>query len=157
MKQNNVKTDRKSKPKKNTEEMKLSNNLLPRQEELEKELSFFEIGEEDVNLDRVRADFEQLNDTMTKSAAEYERIDGKLVETTNRLEELKIKIEKLKEKESQESRKLQNESKSMEKLLNNRGLLISKREEIQRKIRDIGSLPAKSQKKFQNAQLGTCH
>jgi len=43
----------------------------------------------------------------------------------------------------------------MEKLLNNRGLLISKREEIQRKIRDIGSLPAKSQKNFKtpNSEL----
>ena len=53
-----------------------------------------------------------------------------------------MKIDKLKAKESEEALRIQSESKVMEKLINKRSLLLQKKEECMRKIRELGSLPA---------------
>lgn len=45
------------------------------------------------------------------------------------------------------------DQKMMERLTNKRGLLIKKREECMRKIRELGSLPADTNTKYQNFSL----
>ena len=45
------------------------------------------------------------------------------------------------------------DQKIMERLTNKRGLLIKKREECMRKIRELGSLPADTNTKYQNFSL----
>jgi len=45
------------------------------------------------------------------------------------------------------------DQKIMERLTNKRGLLIKKREECMRKIRELGSLPADTSTKYQNLSL----
>jgi len=56
-------------------------------------------------------------------------------------EKLKKDIEKLKQEESNSTRSLQDEWKTMEKLLTRRNILLQKRDELERKIRDLGPLP----------------
>jgi structural maintenance of chromosome 3 (chondroitin sulfate proteoglycan 6) len=53
-----------------------------------------------------------------------------------------VKIDKLKAKENEEALRVQSEAKVMEKLINKRSLLLQKKEECMRKIRELGSLPA---------------
>ena len=49
--------------------------------------------------------------------------------------------------------KIAEDQKIMERLTNKRGLLIKKREECMRKIRELGSLPADTNTKYQNLSL----
>jgi len=49
--------------------------------------------------------------------------------------------------------KIAEDQKVMERLTNKRGLLIKKREECMRKIRELGSLPADTNTKYQSCSL----
>ena len=49
--------------------------------------------------------------------------------------------------------KIAEDQKIMERLTNKRGLLIKKREECMRKIRELGSLPADTNTKYQSLSL----
>lgn len=51
-------------------------------------------------------------------------------------------------KESEEAKQLRGESEKMEKLLNKKSILLQKRDELERKIREIGSLPTTEVESF---------
>lgn len=67
--------------------------------------------------------------------------------------ELKKSIENEKSTESESNRQLDDQTKGMEKLLNKRSVLLQKKEECTRKIRELGSLPTESLGKFKNHTL----
>lgn len=152
----NARADLQAKTK--AEELKLSEHLFTRQEELEKEISSLELVEETVNLDQSKIDLTALQSSIQKHTEEFEKVQKEIVTATDRVYELKENVENLREvslqlltylllqQEEQSRTKLQDESKSMEKLLNNRSVFLQKREDCQKKLRDIGSLPSKSQK-----------
>eukprot|EP01126_Amoeba_proteus_P045540 TRINITY_DN5103_c0_g1_i12.p1 TRINITY_DN5103_c0_g1~~TRINITY_DN5103_c0_g1_i12.p1 ORF type:complete len:879 (-),score=294.76 TRINITY_DN5103_c0_g1_i12:265-2832(-) len=138
---------------KNSEQIKLSENLLSRQEELEKILSSIELDEGSANLDYSKVELSTLLSAQDKNLAEFKDIEDRIVVLTQRVEDLKENIEKLREEDERSRVKLQEESKGMEKLLNTRSVLTQKKEECQRKLRDIGSLPSKSQKGYQDKEV----
>lgn len=57
------------------------------------------------------------------------------------------------EAESEANRKLEDQTKNMEKLLNKRSVLLQKRDENTRKIRELGSLPTEALSKFRDFTL----
>jgi len=134
--------------------LKLTNHLLPRKNEIEKELSSLEISSEEANVDGTRAELEAIKAAMAKSQESYNTIEQQINEKTVLIDdELKERIESLKEQESDGNRKLQDESKLIEKLLNNRSLLLQKKDNIQNKLRDVGSLPTKTQTMYQDQPI----
>eukprot|EP01125_Pyxidicula_operculata_P020338 TRINITY_DN7501_c0_g1_i1.p1 TRINITY_DN7501_c0_g1~~TRINITY_DN7501_c0_g1_i1.p1 ORF type:complete len:658 (-),score=179.46 TRINITY_DN7501_c0_g1_i1:792-2645(-) len=138
---------------KSSEENRLTNNLLSRQEELEKQLSLMEFVQVDTNVQRTRQDLDVISESLSKTDTEYRRVDARITELSVEEDELKSQIDILKEKESEASKRLQDESKSVEKFVNQRSLLQQKRDDIQKKLRDIGSLPSKSQKEFEDRSV----
>jgi structural maintenance of chromosome 3 (chondroitin sulfate proteoglycan 6) len=75
-------------------------------------------------------------------------MDKDIASLAQKANDLSTNIDELKNTELKATRSLQDESKKMESLLNKRSVWLQKREEAQRKIREIGSVPAESSAKF---------
>jgi structural maintenance of chromosome 3 (chondroitin sulfate proteoglycan 6) len=73
-----------------------------------------------------------------KIAAKTDEIEKQM----KQIRDLKNAKEELKALEANYERTLQDEAKDLEQLLNRRNLLLVKREDLMKKIRDLGSLPS---------------
>lgn len=82
---------------KKVEELKLSEHLLTRQEELEKEISSLELVEETVNIDQSKVDLTELQSSIRKHEEEFERVQKAITTSTDRIYELKESVENLRE------------------------------------------------------------
>jgi structural maintenance of chromosome 3 (chondroitin sulfate proteoglycan 6) len=135
----------------------LQNLLLKRQEELEGVLNSLEISEEQTRLKRVQSDLDGVNASLNDINTRQQQFEKKIEDNNKTINKIKNEIEDLKKSENEAQKRLQNESKNMERLLNKRSMLLQKREESLKKIRDIGSLPTEALEKFRDLTLQEMH
>jgi chromosome segregation ATPase len=82
---------------KNLVELSLSENLLVREEELEKHVSVIEFGGEGVDLDQTRTDLTDTESNLTTTTTSSNRVTTKIAEVTTEMEKLKNRIDELQE------------------------------------------------------------
>jgi len=148
----------------------LNANLLKRKAELQEEMDNRKIAQQPATLDQMSKELERV-EALVEEATKRQKgttsppspppnwpsfywvmvdqspccssdIEKEIDDKTEQIRTQKVKIDKLKAKESEEALRIQSESKVMEKLINKRSLLLQKKEECMRKIRELGSLPA---------------
>lgn len=78
-------------------ELSLSENLLVREEELEKHVTVIEFGEGGVDLDQSKAELSNIETRLSNAINESNRVNTQLTEVSSNIDKLKNKIEELKE------------------------------------------------------------
>ncbi|KAH7431807.1 hypothetical protein KP509_08G067300 [Ceratopteris richardii] len=127
-------------------ESALSTNLVKRQQELEAQLSV-------IDPDALKVDLKE-------KLVELESAKVSVVDATRHLKAITDQAEKLR-KQINELKGLKDEFKDekndLEQLFNRKNLLQAKREDIMKKIRDLGSLPSDAFEKYQRKGLKELH
>lgn len=123
-------------------------------------------------LDQVEQELNDLRETEGKTAlnattSELEAINKRVKETTSRTEELESLIDKTeveskdriksmdrwKNMEKDHMEAINHDTKELEKMTNRQGMLLKKKEECMKKIRELGSLPQEAFEKYQTLSL----
>lgn len=134
-------------------ETSLSQNLLRRQAELLSQTEGINIEARAAALVLKRQEADSAHGAAQDARRQVKDLVDKLDRDTKQLTSLKSQRDELKEAEDMYERTLQNEAKDLESLLNKRNLLLQKREDLMKKIRDLGSLPSDAFEKYQNKHL----
>ncbi|KAJ7531678.1 hypothetical protein O6H91_14G053900 [Diphasiastrum complanatum] len=124
----------------------LSTNLVRRQQELEANLAA-------IDPESLSADLELRNQDLKFAKASVDEASRQLKAVVDQIEKHTKQIRDLRNAKDE----LKDEAKDLEQLLNRRNLLQVKREDIMKKIRDLGSLPSDAFEKYQRKSLKELH
>jgi structural maintenance of chromosome 3 (chondroitin sulfate proteoglycan 6) len=120
----------------------LIKSLIPRRRKLLRDIS--SLNHEDLleKINQVKQDLsisklllEESEDSSAKTGDRYEEISESIRELQNNFEDLKKKEDSLREQ-------IRGESNSINKILNNRSILLQKKEKCVKNIRELGSIPS---------------
>jgi len=127
---------------KNQLENLLNENLVKRQQELEAKGETLESESDKQQFKEVTTALDAIQNSIKEITDRQQVVEEQLEKMEQRKTQLRKDIEKLKSAELNSEKALQDESKKMEKLLNKRSLLLQRKDDCMRKIREIGSLPS---------------
>jgi structural maintenance of chromosome 3 (chondroitin sulfate proteoglycan 6) len=123
-------------------EMLLSVNLVRRQQELQAQLMASDTQGIIDDLAVKRQDLKDAKAAVDEATHQLKSKTDQIDKQTKQIQDLKNAKEELKALEANYERTLQDEAKDLEQLLNRRNILHVKREDLMKKIRDLGSLPS---------------
>eukprot|EP00899_Mesostigma_viride_P022420 jgi/Mesvir1/3362/Mv04256-RA.1 len=135
----------------------LATNLVKREGELKAQLEATEARLQAHELEVRARELRTLSDEVADVTRQQKELDEAAVAAHRRILELTSKIDDQKTKEQEQERHLQDEAKEMESLLHRRNLLHQKREDLMKKIRDLGSLPSDAFEKYGDKSLKELH
>ena len=134
--------------KKNMIENELDNNLRRRKNQLHTQMQDLGSVEKKHELENASNDLATLSETFDANKARLHQIDTQLDELNVEFETLQEKLEENKNQERETQEKIDTETKSLETITNKQSLLVKRKEECNKKIRDLGSLPNESFEKY---------
>uniref|UniRef100_A0A8C8BQV7 Structural maintenance of chromosomes protein n=1 Tax=Oncorhynchus tshawytscha TaxID=74940 RepID=A0A8C8BQV7_ONCTS len=107
-------------------------------------------------LDQVEQELNELRETeggtmLTATSSELEGINKRIKDTLARSEDLDVLIDKAEIEEQNDA--INHDTKELEKMTNRQGMLLKKKEECMKKIRELGSLPQEAFEKYQTLTL----
>lgn len=138
-------------------EASLSTNLVKRQQELEAQLSSNDPEVLTVDLEAKRQELLSAKSAVDEATWHLKAVVDQIEKYTKQVNDLKASKDELKTLEDNYEKTLQDEKKDLEQLLNKRNLLQVKREDLMKKIRDLGSLPSDAFEKYQKKSLKELH
>lgn len=103
-----------------------------------------------VELQEVTEQLQKVQQRVKEIDKSIKETEKELKELASTIDELRAQLENVNGEEAAAHAKQLSESKEMEKLLGRRTLYVTKREECQRKIRELGSLPADAFDKYKD-------
>lgn len=135
----------------------LNSNLLKRQQELTKRLQQADVEADRQRLEARRQEAEQAAAAVQQLTERERSLEAELEEANKRVRALKEDADNLKDTETVEAQHVQDEEKALETLMSRRSTAQAKRAELERKIKDLGSLPAEAFEKYQDHRLQDLH
>ncbi|KAG7275326.1 hypothetical protein CRUP_035953 [Coryphaenoides rupestris] len=131
----------------------LNENLRKRLDQVEQELNELRETEGGTVLTATTSELDGINKRVKDTLARSEDLDG-LVDTT----EVEIKdhlksMDRWKNIEKEQNDAINHDTKELEKMTNRQGMLLKKKEECMKKIRELGSLPQEAFEKYQTLTL----
>ena len=119
----------------------LTDNLLRRKQEKEQELEDLSMVNKSADLESLCSDYATIEARLNDTNARMTEVAGQQQELLEQQKEIESDLEEWKAKEKELNDLITEDSKQMDKLANKKSLLLKKKEEAQRKMREIGSLP----------------
>eukprot|EP00850_Spirogloea_muscicola_P014975 SM000111S18798 [mRNA] locus=s111:204108:212996:+ [translate_table: standard] len=138
-------------------EVVLASNLVKRQEELEKSLAQIDPAARADELALRESDAADALTNIQETTRNQKRVKDELGKTLKLVQELKNSRDEIKSLEDAYERSVQDERKELEQLVNRRSLLLQKKDDLTRKIRDLGSLPSDAFEKYKDKMLKELH
>lgn len=138
---------------KNQLENVLSNNLRKHHDKLVQELDEMTFEGKEQELKSMKEELTSLDKSREKTSELWQMVVNKLNEVTAKIKEKEDELETWKNKERERRLKLEEDSKSVEKLASKRSVLVKKKDECMKKIRELGSLPADAFDKYQSTPV----
>eukprot|EP01135_Chromosphaera_perkinsii_P000613 Nk52_evm16s136 gene=Nk52_evmTU16s136 len=138
---------------KNVLENLLETNLKKRRDEAQTEMERLQGTDAATVYDSKKQELSEVCEKIKQSKLRREQVETKLKDKTMLLNGQSAVLEQKQALEREKADSIQGETKKMEKLINQRTLLLQKKEENMRKIRDLGSLPSEAFEKYQNKSL----
>ncbi|GAB6024529.1 hypothetical protein CHUAL_009682 [Chamberlinius hualienensis] len=135
---------------KNKLENLLSNNLMRRKEELVAALQEISLEDRKRRLDNSMAESVSVSKRIDDVNKNLKDLEKKLERCMHDQKSIQHELENWKAQERETQEKLNDDSKDLEKMVNKQALLLKKKEECTRKIRELGSLPSDAFDKYQN-------
>ena len=143
--------------KKNMIENELENNLKRRQEQLVNQLQDLGGAEKKHKLENSKNDLSLMAERFEANKTRLDEIDTQLDDLNVEFETLQENLEENKNQERETQDKIDTETKSLETVTNKQSLLVKRKEECLKKIRDLGSLPNESFDKYQKMNSKQLH
>ncbi|RIA90233.1 chromosome segregation protein sudA [Glomus cerebriforme] len=131
---------------KNVLENELNANLKRRREELLIHIESLTTTDDD-QIHSTKDELEKLIQDMSERADE---IEAELKNSSTFLSEKSSELEKLKSEQIERQQKLERQQKNVDKFLSKRKLILQKKEECTKNIRELGALPDEAFKKYEN-------
>ena len=119
----------------------LVDNLLRRKQEKEQEFEDLGMINRSAELESLQADYTIMETRLAETDARMGEVGGQNQELLEQQKQLENDLEEWKAREKELNDVITEDSKQMDKLANKKSLLLKKKEEAQRKMREIGSLP----------------
>ncbi|CCH46336.1 Structural maintenance of chromosomes protein [Wickerhamomyces ciferrii] len=134
--------------------VELEEELVPRYNELVKEQEKTNQGSLDNDLQNLSQDLENLEEHKASVYEELKKVERHIKDTETHLKKKEEALDKANDQQRKLIRNVENFQKSSEKYLSKKSLLSSRREETQRKIRELGALPEEAFQEFENLSSG---
>lgn len=138
-------------------EVVLSTNLVKRQQELQAQLAASDSQSLMQDVEVRKQDLKDAKTSVDEAVQQTKLVADQIDKHAKQIRDLKQALEDLKGLEDKYKLTLQDESKDLEQLLNRRNLLHVKREDLMKKIRDLGSLPSDAFEKYQKKSIKELH
>ncbi|XP_032229709.1 structural maintenance of chromosomes protein 3 [Nematostella vectensis] len=136
-------------------ENQLNNNLILRRNELSQALEEISIEDQQQQLETRRADLKAVVHVVKKARERLKELESEVSHVAKKKTKAQTKLEEWKVIERSRLEAIQEDARSLEKIANKRSLLVKKKDECMKKIRELGSLPSDAFDKFQKTALKT--
>lgn len=131
----------------------LTNNLLKTKAELQRELAEISHSDKMQQLEVTNTELSHLDATIKQNQQRYGEVQSSLDAHSKTIKVQDKALDKWRTVEREQQESISEESKQLEKLASKRSLLLNKKEDSMRKIRELGSLPSDAFEKFMNLTL----
>ncbi|KAL1425431.1 hypothetical protein MTO96_003513 [Rhipicephalus appendiculatus] len=138
---------------KNKLENLLNNNLYRRKEELEAALQEISVEDRRRKLENSQAELGSVNARITDVNTNLKALEKQVEANTKEQKDLQSQLEHWKSQERDWQERINDDAKDLEKMTSRQSVLLKKKDECMRKIRELGSLPADAFEKYQNLSL----
>lgn len=125
-------------------ELELNENLRRRRDELKSKLDSAETSEAAAPVEDVairKKEVKQLTTVIEQLAGRLDELDSEMDDCRKEIVELEAAKEKKESQQSEETRSIDRQQKSVERYLAKRQLLVARKDECNKNIRDLGVLP----------------
>lgn len=141
--------------KKNSLENVLNNNLKRKRDELRQSLEEISLEDRNLHLETLKSDLHSVLEIISQSSAQQKELEEEIRSLTSRKSELQTSLDEWKSVEKLKRDAIDDDAKHMEKIAHKRSLLMKKKEDCTKKIRELGSLPADAFDKHQKTPVKT--
>ncbi|RXM35486.1 Structural maintenance of chromosomes protein 3 [Acipenser ruthenus] len=131
----------------------LNENLRKRLDQVEQELNELRETEGGTVLTATTSELEGINKRVKDTLARSEDLDVLIDKTEIEIKDLQKSMERWKNIEKDQNDAINHDTKELEKMTNRQGMLLKKKEECMKKIRELGSLPQEAFEKYQTLTL----
>merc|ERR1719505_298199 len=131
----------------------LNRNLYKRREALKQSLEEVNMEDKNEQLELKKVDLEDCSKNLEKSTERITELDKDMKGRKADVKKLQNSLEKWKTIEREKQTAIEEDAKNMEKIANKKSLLVKKKEECMKKIRELGSLPADAFDKYQKTPV----
>lgn len=129
----------------------LEDNYRPRREQLFKKLQHsLESSADNVLINQVETELLSCNEELNELRAKYDQLQEQTESTQSELKKKQDQLEKINDQQRQILKKLESFSKGSEKNLNKKSILSLRRDQINKKIRELGVLPEEAFSNYVN-------
>lgn len=120
----------------------LNSNLRRRAKDLRQTLSSTNTDPATYNLASRKKELEVVSQELSVAENREREAEGVLEETAKEMKAVESAKEKMLEKSAVDERTVEDRNKQLESLTNKKSILLTKRSELERRVRDLGTLPA---------------
>lgn len=135
---------------KNRMEMLLNNNLLKKLDRLQVDLQEMTGEDRKQKLEMLRLELESTNQRQAEVNKHFKELDDQIEACNKENRELLRNLEMWKSREREHQERINEDAKELEKMTNKQSLLLKKKDDCMKKIRELGSLPSDAFEKYQN-------
>ncbi|KAJ3614725.1 hypothetical protein NHX12_018296 [Muraenolepis orangiensis] len=128
----------------------LNENLRKRLDQVEQELNELRETEGGTVLTATTSELDGINKRVKDTLARSEELDGLVDKTEVEIKDHLKSMDRWKNIEKEQNDAINCDTKELEKMTNRQGMLLKKKEECMKKIRELGSLPQEAFEKFQS-------
>lgn len=138
---------------KNKLENLLNNNLCRRRDELEAALQEISVEDRKQKLDSESQEMNLISGRIETVLEQVKALDDNIEKMAKKQKELQMEIERKKTEERDTIERINEDSKDLDKITSKNSMLSKKIEDCMRKIRELGTLPADAEMKYNNMSL----
>ncbi|XP_039261631.1 structural maintenance of chromosomes protein 3-like [Styela clava] len=131
----------------------LEDNLVRRKEQLMQEMQELSVDVRKQKLEQSDKDRTITEEKLRSTDARLKELETEVMKLERDQGNLSAKVEDLRSKEREMREKITDDARELEKVTNKQSMLIKKKDESMRKIRDLGSLPQDSFDKYQGLSV----
>lgn len=141
--------------KKNTLENVLNNNLKRKRDELKQALEEVSLEDRNLQLETLSGDLNSVIAAISQTTDKQKELEDEISSLNKKKTEEQTALDEWKSMEKQRMDAINDDAKHMEKIAHKRSLLMKKKEDCTKKIRELGSLPADAFDKHQKTPIKT--
>ncbi|XP_025093657.1 structural maintenance of chromosomes protein 3-like [Pomacea canaliculata] len=138
---------------KNKLENLLNNNLTKKRERLLADMQEASLEERNRRLNAHNEELRIADKRLSEIRTQNKELDASIEKFNKQQKEMQTNLEHWKGQEREIQEKIQEDAKDLEKMTNKQSLLLKKKEDCMRKIRELGSLPSDAFEKYQDFSL----
>uniref|UniRef100_A0A8C4R5I3 Structural maintenance of chromosomes 3 n=1 Tax=Eptatretus burgeri TaxID=7764 RepID=A0A8C4R5I3_EPTBU len=131
----------------------LNENLRKRYDQVESELGELRETESNTSLTTTNSELEHIKRRIKETLERSDELDTLMDKLEGEVKEVQRNIDQFKNREKEQVDAINHDVKELEKMTNRQSMLLKKKEEYMKKIRELGSLPQDAFEKYQNLSL----